>query len=232
MEETYIKMTSSIDRISEILHGNSRYAVLLLVIFFTVGIAGMALPGTRDLFLGLFPFALILSFTVLVVFSYDLLNIKSVVTVLAVMILGFCVEAAGVSTGKIFGHYLYGETLGLKLLDTPLIIGINWAMMVFATYSISDKLKVNLLVRILTASLLMVFYDFFLEQVAGRLDMWHWENGSIPVQNYLAWFIISVLFHSLIRLTRFKAVFYLGLPLFLSQAVFMAFLTFYLNLSQ
>ncbi len=222
-------MTATVNRISDILHGNRRYAVLLLVIFFTVGIAGMTVPCTRDLFLGLFPFALILSFTVLVVFSNDLFNIRAIITVLAVMILGFSVEAAGVSTGKIFGHYRYGATLGPKFLNTPLIIGINWAMMVFATYSITGRPKVNPFVSILTASLLMVFYDLFLEQVAGSLDMWHWENGSVPVQNYLAWFIISFLFHALIRLNRFRAVFYLALPLFLCQAVLMAFLTFYLK---
>jgi putative membrane protein len=224
-------MKAEVEQMKNLFYVNRRYAVLLLLIFFTVGIAGMAIPGTRDLFLGLFPFALVLSFASLLVFSFDLLSVRSLTSILAVIILGFLIEAAGVSTGKIFGNYRYGDTLGPKFLDTPLIIGINWAMMVFTTYSITDRLKVDPFIKILTASLLMVFYDFFLEKVAGRIDMWHWENTMVPVQNYLAWFIISFLFHALIKLNRFKAFFYLALPLFLCQTVFMAFLTFYLRRS-
>jgi putative membrane protein len=40
-------------------------------------------------------------------------------------------------------------------------------------------------------ALLMVIYDILLEPVAIRLDMWSWETVTPPLQNYIAWFIIS-----------------------------------------
>jgi bisanhydrobacterioruberin hydratase len=216
--------------LSESLYRNRIFAVLFLIIFFTVGATGMMINSTRSLFQGLFPFALILSFAALVLFSHNVFNFNSFFVIISVTILGFSVEAAGIFTGKIFGSYSYGETLGPKFLDTPLIIGINWALLVFTTYEITGNLKVNVLFRMLSAALMMVFYDFFLEQVAGHLDMWHWKNQAVPLQNYIAWFIVSILFQALIRVSRLQAVFYLALPLFICQAAFIGILTFYLSL--
>ena len=37
----------------------------------------------------------------------------------------------------------------------------------------------------------MVAYDVLMEPVAIRLDFWHWPEGSIPLQNYFAWFVVA-----------------------------------------
>jgi putative membrane protein len=38
----------------------------------------------------------------------------------------------GVHTGILFGNYKYGNALGLKLNDVPILIGINWFIVVYA----------------------------------------------------------------------------------------------------
>jgi uncharacterized membrane protein len=37
----------------------------------------------------------------------------------------------------------------------------------------------------------MLAYDVLLEPVAIHFDFWSWEGGSIPLQNYAAWWIIA-----------------------------------------
>jgi len=211
------------------LYGYRKYAILFFIVFFSVGIAGTLLPPTFDLFLKLFPLALLLSFAALLVFSDSLYNIQTYLAVLLVAISGFLVEAAGVNTGRIFGNYSYGGTLGLKLFGTPLIIGINWAMLVFATSSITDKTRLPVSVKIILASLLMVCYDLFLEQVAGILDMWHWKDNIVPIQNYLAWFLIALILHSLVRISNVKRGFWLAMPILLCQTAFFIILTIFSN---
>ena len=44
--------------------------------------------------------------------------------------------------------------------------------------------------RALIGAALMVVYDFALEPAAIDMDMWNW-GGPVPMQNYIAWFIIS-----------------------------------------
>ena len=38
----------------------------------------------------------------------------------------------------------------------------------------------------------MVMYDILLEPVAIRFDFWQWENVLVPLQNYVAWWLISL----------------------------------------
>lgn len=108
---------------------------------------------------------------------------------------GFFIEAIGTATGVIFGTYHYGNGLGIKLLDVPLMIGINWPVLVYSTSAILLPLGMHWVVRSISGALLMVLYDFLLEPVAMRFDFWDWDGGVVPVQNYLAWFVIGLLMH-------------------------------------
>jgi putative membrane protein len=75
---------------------------------------------------------------------------------------------------------------------------------------------------IITGSLMMVLYDLFLEPAAMRLDMWSWEGGRIPFSNYAAWFLLSVLFHTLVRITGEEKINSRAMPLFAVQIGFFA----------
>jgi putative membrane protein len=105
--------------------------------------------------------------------------------------LTFLLEAVGVKTGIIFGSYSYGNVLGPKLLEVPLLIGINWALIILGTTIISSKLTKNKILLPSFAGLLALAFDFILEPVATELNYWSWEEGNIPVQNYIAWFVIG-----------------------------------------
>jgi putative membrane protein len=52
----------------------------------------------------------------------------------------------------------------------------------------------SLYFRSIMAATLMVIYDIPLEPYAIYFDMWNW-GGAVPLQNYLAWFVISLVLH-------------------------------------
>jgi putative membrane protein len=202
----------------------------ILLWVYGVGLAGMLLPFSRELFITITPLNLL--FAALFLFYGRWPARRVIVTGLAVFVASFLVEAAGVNTGKIFGSYSYGSALGPKLWNTPVIIGLNWFVLIYCTNVISRQLWDLLRKKIanawksvfiiITGSLMMVLYDLFLEPAAMRLDMWSWEGGRIPFSNYAAWFLLSVLFHTLVRITGEEKINSRAMPLFAVQIGFFA----------
>jgi len=174
----------------------------IVVFFYLVGIAGFMIPYLKTIFISLTPLVLLFNFLLLVIYHNDKKNIKNLSIFVFIFISSILVEMAGVHTGKIFGIYHYGDGLGLKIHGTPLLIGLNWLFLSYTSSSLFTRFKINKLFQIVLASLVMVIYDLVLEQVAPHLDMWHWENNLIPLQNYIAWFVLALIFNSLI--TYFK----------------------------
>lgn len=178
------------------------YVKIFLIIFYMVGYAGLTIPQTSNLFIDLVPFSLLLSFTILLLFHAEIWDVKTIIVFLIIFIVGFFIEVAGVNTGVIFGQYKYGETLGLQVFNTPLIIGMNWLLLTYSSASVIRLLNVGNFLKIFLPSIFMLSYDLVLEQVAPDLGMWSWENEVIPLQNYFAWFVISLFFQFLFY--RFK----------------------------
>lgn len=205
---------------------------IFFVIFYSVGIAGIIIPGTFDLFIKLIPFALILSLVGVLVFYEGVVNVKSILILLTIYLLGYFVEVIGVNTGFIFGNYTYGNGLGIKLFSTPLLIGLNWAFLIYCSASIVDKIKVSKIIKIIAASGLMVIYDIVLEQIAPKIDMWKWENGTVPIQNYISWFVIAMVFHSLVKVAGIKLKNKMAAMIFICQAMFFIILLMFFNLNK
>lgn len=168
---------------------------LIIVIFYCVGIIGFLFSPTKEIFIKLIPFALILSFGLLLLFNETEINIKSTIAFCIILVISFFVEVIGVKTGILFGNYYYGNSLGYKLFNTPLIIGVNWLFMVYTSAVVVQKIKLPSFLKIIFASCVMVLYDGVLEQVAPKLDMWHWNSNEAPIQNYITWFMLALLFH-------------------------------------
>lgn len=187
-----------------IIKSNPRIVTLFIIIFYCVGVAGFILPITTALFIKLIPLALLLSFVLLIFFHDSEITKKHLLTFAAIFICSFTIESFGVNTGIIFGNYTYGEGLGLMLFKTPLIIGINWLFLVYTSAIVLNKVNTTNLFKIILASGIMVVYDVVLEQMASKLDMWHWSNDTIPLQNYIVWFILAILFHSLFKIGHIK----------------------------
>lgn len=161
-----------------------------LVIFYSVGVAGMIIPQTRELFKFLVPLNLLMNVMLLLIY-HGKLDVRFAWKALLIYSAGFIVEIVGVNTGLVFGSYSYGQTLGPQLFRTPLIIGVNWLMLVYASLVITSRFIEQRYFRVLVAAVLMVVYDFALEPSAIDLDMWDW-GGAVPMQNYIAWLVISL----------------------------------------
>jgi len=70
----------------------------------------------------------------------------------------------------------------------------------------------------------MVIYDLILEQVAPKLDMWQFDSGIAPLKNYIAWFIISILFHTIFQLFKISTKNSLASTILIAQILFFGIL--------
>lgn len=167
------------------------YCSFIIVLFHLVGLYGFLTPAFEDLFIKLVPFHLLLMLFLMILTvndrSPDLIKF-----VIGIYLAGFFIEVIGVNTGQIFGNYTYGSALGIKLWSTPLLIGVNWLILVYCTgvFLRTFNLKSKWLFSALGAGILLGI-DFLIEPVAIRFDYWSWFEGIIPIQNYLGWYIFS-----------------------------------------
>ncbi|MFZ5941432.1 MAG: carotenoid biosynthesis protein [Bacteroidota bacterium] len=161
-----------------------------VIIFYIVGLLGLFFPFSRPLFIRLVPFTLLAS-TLLVLIYHGPAARGFWWKAGLIFLAGLLVEMIGVNTGVVFGEYHYGATLGLKLFGTPLIIGLNWFMLIYAVSVLVSGFTDDLYFRAVLASVAMVAYDFVLEPAAIRLDMWSWDMVAVPLQNYIAWLLVS-----------------------------------------
>ena len=194
-----------------------------IAVIYAVGIAGFSVPFTHRTFMQLTPLVLLLSLFLLVWYDRDRSKgrqLNRIFFYLLVFTAGFLIEMWGVNTGALFGSYLYGEGLGPKIAGTPPLIGLNWVLMIYLTSAIFTPLRRNLLNGILWPSLLMVGYDLVMEQAAPRMDMWSWQYGVVPLQNYLMWALLSLTFHTIRYAMKVCDYNRMALPLFVVQAVF------------
>lgn len=172
----------------------------MYLLFFAIGTIGHHIDSTRTIMLQLTPYVLLL-FGLSVLIPLWISRSWGVLLWLAgTFAVTFALEAIGVATGVIFGQYEYGPTLGLKLLQVPLIIGFNWVIVVLGSVRISawilskaspGRTSVALVLGPLLVGLLAVLFDLVLEPVAMRFDYWQWTSGIIPMRNYVAWFVIA-----------------------------------------
>ncbi|MDP4175050.1 MAG: carotenoid biosynthesis protein [Bacteroidota bacterium] len=163
-------------------------AFIILTLLYTVGVAGHSVKSFYHLMIQLTPYTLLLSgFIVLFVVFGGQFQTKFAFWSGAVFIAAFLTEAAGVATGIIFGRYYYGNTLGLSLLDVPVLIGFNWMFVVLGSASVSRRLFYRPFYSALSAALLAVIFDYAMEPVAQKLNYWHWTGGYAPLQNYISW---------------------------------------------
>lgn len=173
----------------------------LLYVIFLVGAIGEYFGFAENTLKIMTPYVLLITGITVLIFSKAPVKTTSVLFFISMYLLLFLIEYLGVTTGKIFGQYEYGETLGFKFQGVPVIIGFNWLMIIISAYSISARIFHNKIVVMLFASLLSVILDILIEPAAPKLDYWHWTEGHAPFQNYAAWFVIT--FVSGITIRRF-----------------------------
>lgn len=195
------------------------YSKVLLSIIYVVGIFGLWLKPA--IFIPLSPFNIALTCLLLLLY-YPYKEKDFIRFCIFLFAAGFAVEMIGVQTGKIFGSYYYGTALGFKLKHVPIVIGLNWIMLTLATQTIAQKISNKLFVSATIAALLMVLLDLFIEPVASKFEFWHWQNNHIPVQNFVAWFIISFFFQGVGAVMKFDKENSMALFIYCLQLIFFA----------
>ena len=173
----------------------------------------------RQSVLNLTPIHLFVMFA-LFLWANSYFSIKLIKAIIVIYLIGVLAEVLGVRYNIIFGNYYYGNSLGPQVLEVPLIIGFNWLTLSFATYGVSSYLFKNKTLITIFASMLMVLTDYIIEPMAGALDFWYWAGGKIPIQNYVGWFFVSLIIHSILVKMNFKFNIKLCLALLLSQILF------------
>ena len=117
-----------------ILKFNKKYyhlSLTVLIIVFLVGLIGLNTPYQEQI-TALTPYSLLLT-TVLILLNHREWNRYFVVYFLFCVISGFLVELIGIETRMIFGDYSFGQKLGYKVYAVPIVIGLNWFIMVYST---------------------------------------------------------------------------------------------------
>ena len=66
----------------------------------------------------------------------------------------------------------------------------------------------------------MVLIDLVIEPVAMKYGFWSWQGGQIPLQNYLAWFVVSFVLLQLFYRLKFRKVNLIAPALYFFQLLF------------
>jgi putative membrane protein len=166
--------------------------ILVIIIFHVVGLIGFAVPTMRPLFLQIVPWHILLMLVVIVC-SHRPMEGKFILFALLIFISSIIVEWLGVHKHWIFGDYSYGQTLGIKTAEIPLIIGVNWFLLIYSAGVLMQRTRIrSILIRVIVGALILVLLDLIIEPVAQHFDYWHWANSTVPLKNYVCWFWVSV----------------------------------------
>ncbi|MGB0280492.1 MAG: carotenoid biosynthesis protein, partial [Flavobacteriaceae bacterium] len=99
----------------------AKISVGLIWLFHFSGLLGILFID-RELFLETTPVNLFITIVLLFVNLPDV-NQKVMLAALVAFVVGMAVELLGVNYGLIFGQYVYGDNLGVKVGGVPLLIG-------------------------------------------------------------------------------------------------------------
>ena len=192
----------------------------LILVYFSGSIGFVVNPSFFSPFT---PYTLLLTCFVFLIHN-PLADKKFIVAFFSIAFLGFIIEVIGVKSGLIFGKYAYGNGLGYKLLNVPLVISINWAMLICAGIIVVSSIFKNKITVLVVTALLVTLIDLIIEQVAPKLDFWQFEGGLPDYRNYLSWigvtFFTSYFFYSTI-ITGNRTV---SLIILILQIIFFTFL--------
>lgn len=194
--------------------------ILLLSIFYAVGLVGFTVIQNED-FLLLTPLNLLVSL-IIILWYHPKWTKGTVITLITSYLVGFFIEVIGVNTGVIFGEYTYGAVLGWRIWETPLVIGINWAMLIYAVGMTANWWlgQTSFWIKAVFGASVMMLLDMIIEPVAIHYDFWTWEATSVPLQNYVSWWLISFILLSVFHFFHTKMTNRVASVLLLWQFVF------------
>ncbi len=119
---------------------------------------------------------------------------------------GLLVEAIGVGTGLPFGQYAYGDGLGPRLADVPVIIPLAWTWMAWPAWLAASALTTRTVTRIVVAGTALAGWDLFLDPQMVAEGYWRFDQPTralpgttgVPVGNYAGWLAVALLMMTLL----------------------------------
>lgn len=223
----------------------NQIATGVALIFHLIGLCGI-LWADRNLFVRLTPLNMLLCLS-LIVWTHPRKDRTFYFFMGICICAGLLAEIIGVNTGLLFGEYRYGPALGPQWMQVPLIIGINWFIIVYCcgvsmetmNRMITGKAaetapetikKLRTLSFIIDGALLATAFDWLMEPAAIRLGFWNWlGDGSIPSFNYGCWFMLSALMLVVFRFSGMARHNKFAVHLLLIQAMFFLLIQLLLN---
>ena len=182
--------------------------ILVLVVFHAVGLVGM-LFFDRNSFIKLTWLNLLIS-TVIAFISYKEKIVSFIIPFFLVVTVTFFVEV-----------------IGVKLLQVPLLIGFLWLTLSLGAKSIIQRFtRLPSQIVYLFAALLMVFVDYLIEPVAIKFGYWTWDYDSVPIFNYVCWFLLAYV--NQLFLSKIKSRNNVLEALFLINVLFFSILNYFL----
>ena len=168
-------------------------ATAIAIFFHFIGLTGI-LFFDREFFIRATPINLLLSFALLL-WTQPGKNRYFALFIVLVFCLGFSAEIIGINTGLLFGDYKYGTALGFQWRGVPLVIGINWIIVIcccgICTHTLITKAIASLATGengkvvglkaisvIVDGATLAVMFDWLMEPVAVKLGFWTWNAGG------------------------------------------------------
>jgi bisanhydrobacterioruberin hydratase len=187
----------------------NKVALFLALLFHVCGMIGILFTSYKEWFIKSTAYTLLLM-ALLLVLTHTPKNKRFFIFLIIVCIIGFSAEVIGVNTGILFGEYSYGDVLGTKVLNVPLVIAVNWFNIIYCAGMITQsyeqymikKMKdqgMNISHRLQRASfvvdavLLVLLFDWIMEPVAVKLGYWQWQNNDVSGYNYFTWAGISII---------------------------------------
>jgi bisanhydrobacterioruberin hydratase len=220
-------------------------ATAIAILFHSIGLIGL-LFFDKTFFLAATPFNLLLSFALLIWTQTDK-NKHFGLFLAACFVIGIIAEIIGINTGFLFGDYAYGNVLGRKIKNVPLLIGVNWFLIIYccgisihtllmkainriAADNGKAPIAMKALSVIVDGATMAVFFDWLMEPVAVKLGYWVWNgDGSIPMFNYICWFVISLLLLLVFHFAKFNKQNNFAVNLLLIQLMFFLLLRTFLK---
>ncbi len=213
----------------QLLKNDGRKA-LLIAYFYLIGLVLHAVPITRPYMLIVTPYFLAVVGILVFLPLVRSRNWPVIIWCAGTYAVTFALEVVGVQTGIIFGSYNYGNVLGLQLGGVPLVIGFNWVLIILGGVIFSRRFVHNPLLSALIVGAIAFIVDFVLEPIAIGLGYWQWEDGTVPIRNYLSWFGIAFLSALIYNLAKLKTETKLPMYYVAVQAGFFIALRFFITL--
>ncbi len=161
------------------------------------------LSKEKDFFLSASPY--VLSITLFLIIVNNFLDKKFLIKLFLIFSLGLTVEILGVNYSFFFGEYQYGDNLGIKFFDVPLVIGFNWVLLIIITGNFASRIfSKSIMGKVVFGSIMMILLDLLIEISAPKLDYWEFAVHPVPFSNYFWWFVFSILFHLIYQSNKNK----------------------------